>query len=148
MVVIHGAAGSRIGSMRTIPLVLVAMTFGLLTIGAARAEAQALGEPEKAKPVQGDPGISSMVLMDLPQFRVLRDYADPGATRRMHQHADATYHVFVLLTGQLNLTVEGEQPQDVKPGQVLSLKGGAMHTFKNTGSTIATIVEVFGKAQK
>ena len=68
-------------------------------------------------------GISSMVLMDLPQFRVLRDYADPGATRRMHQHADATYHVFVLLTGQLSLTVEGEQPQDVKPGQALSAQG-------------------------
>jgi quercetin dioxygenase-like cupin family protein len=121
---------------------------GLLAIAAIRADAQALGEPEKAKPVTGDPGISSMVLMDLPQFRVLRDYAEPGATRRMHQHAEATYHVFVLLTGQLSLTIEGEAVQDVKPGQVLSLKGGAMHTFKNTGTVTATIVEVFGKAQK
>lgn len=135
--------------MRICRVVSIAVILSVLTIAAdSRAEAQALGESEKAKPVTGDPGISSMVLMDLPQFRVLRDYADPGATRRMHQHSDATYHVFVLLTGQLNLTVEGEQPQDVKPGQVLSLKGGAMHTFKNTGNTIATIVEVFGKAQK
>ena len=30
---------------------------------------------------------------------------------------------------------------------MLTLKGGAKHTFKNTGSVTATIVEVFGKAQ-
>ena len=108
--------------------------------------AQAVAGPEKARPVQGDPGISSMVVMDLPQFRVLRDYAEPGATRRMHNHADATYHVFVLITGQLRLTVQGEEPVDVHPGEALSLKGGAMHTFINTGTVAATIVEVFGKA--
>ena len=89
--------------------------------------------PEKARPVQGDPGISSMVVLNAPQFRVLRDYAEPGATRRMHNHADATYHVFVLITGRLLLTVEGEPPVEVGPGEALSLKGGAMHTFRNTG---------------
>ena len=119
-----------------------------ITSFAAPAYAQAIGGPEKGRPVQGDPGISSMVVMDRPDFRVLRDWAEPGAVRRMHNHADATYHVFTLLTGQLTLTVEGEAPVQVTPGQVLSLKGGAMHTFKNTGSVIATIVEVFGKAQK
>jgi quercetin dioxygenase-like cupin family protein len=134
--------------MRTRRLLWIPMIVALLVAMASRAEAQALGEPEKARPVQGDPGISSMVLMDLPQFRVLRDYAEPGAARRMHQHADFTYHVFVLLTGELSLTIEGETPQDVKPGQVVSLKGGVMHTFKNTGTVIATIVEVFGKAPK
>ena len=29
---------------------------------------------------------------------------------------------------------------------MIDLKGGAMHTFKNTGTVTATIVEVFGKA--
>ena len=53
-----------------------------------------------------------------------------------------------LLTGQLTLTVEGESPVDVKAGEVISLKGGAKHTFKNTGQVTATIVEVFGKAAK
>ena len=65
----------------------------------------------------------------------------------MHNHADATYHVFTLLTGQLTLTVEGQEPVDVKAGDVVDLKGGAMHTFKNTGTVTATIVEVFGKAR-
>ena len=128
-------------------LVLIAMTFGLMSM-AARVDAQALGEPEKARPVTGDPGISSMPLIDQPDFRVLRDYAEPGATRRMHNHPDTTYHVFTLLTGKLRLTVEGEAPVEVAPGQVVSLKGGAMHTFTNTGTVIATIVEVFGKAKK
>ncbi len=108
--------------------------------------AQVVGGAEKARPVAGDPGISSMLVMDQPQFRVLRDYAEPGAVRRMHSHDDATWHVFTLVTGQLTLTIEGEAPIEVTQGQVLSLKGGAKHTFKNTGTVTATIVEVFGKA--
>lgn len=112
----------------------------------AMASAQAVGGAEKARPVQGDPGISSMVVMDQAEFRVLRDYAEPNAVRRMHSHDDATWHVFTLVTGQLLLTVEGEQPKEVKQGEVLYLKGGAKHTFKNTGTVTATIVEVFGKA--
>lgn len=112
------------------------------------ALAQAVGGPEKGRPVTGDPGISSMVVMDRDDFRVLRDWAEPGAVRRMHQHADATYHVFTLITGQLVLTIEGQTPVDVKPGDVVELERGVMHTFKNTGTVTATIVEVFGKARK
>jgi quercetin dioxygenase-like cupin family protein len=116
--------------------------------GPVPADAQAVGGPEKGRPVAGDPGMTTMVVVDAPEFRVLRDWAEPGAVRRMHRHADATYHVFTLVTGQLRLTVEGEPPVDVKQGDVLSLKGGAMHTFTNTGSVSATIVEVFGKPLK
>jgi quercetin dioxygenase-like cupin family protein len=114
----------------------------------ARASAQAVGGAEKARPVAGDPGISSMLVMEQPEYRVLRDYAEPGATRRMHSHDDATWHVFTLVTGQLLLTVDGESPIEVMQGEVLHLKGGAKHTFKNTGTVTATIVEVFGKAPK
>lgn len=109
---------------------------------------QAIGGPEKGKPVAGDPGISSMVVMERLEFRVLRDWTEPGAVRRMHNHVNATYHVFTLLTGQLVLTIEGQEPVEVKAGDVVDLKGGVMHTFKNTGTVTATIVEVFGKAPK
>ena len=122
---------------------LVAMIVGTV---APSTWAQAVAGPEKARPVQGDPGISSLVVINAPQFRVLRDYAEPNATRRLHNHADATYHVFVLITGRLLLTVEGQEPVEVGPGEALSLKGGVMHTFRNTGLVTATIVEVFGKA--
>jgi hypothetical protein len=36
----------------------------------------------------------------------------------------------------------------VSQGQVVNLKGGVMHTFTNTGTVTATIVEVFGKAKR
>jgi quercetin dioxygenase-like cupin family protein len=118
----------------------------MILVGAAgMAAAQALANPERAKPVTGDPGLSSMVVTDQAAFRVLRDYAEPGATRRMHSHDDTTYHVFVLVTGELTLTVEGEAPVKVTPGEALHLKGAARHTFTNTGKETATIVEVFGK---
>ena len=122
-----------------------AIVVAALTLVSTAAAAQAVGGAEGARPVQGDPGISSMVVIDETQFRVLRDYAEPGATRRMHAHTDATYHVFTLITGQLRLTIEGQPPIDVTPGQALSLKGGVQHTFTNTGKVTATIVEVFGK---
>jgi quercetin dioxygenase-like cupin family protein len=114
-------------------------------ISSTPAFAQAVAGAEKAKPVTGDPGISSMVVTEDIAFRVLRDYAEPGATRRMHNHKDATWHVFTLITGQLRLTIEGEEPRDVMQGEVVTLKGGAMHSFTNTGKVAATIVEVFGK---
>jgi mannose-6-phosphate isomerase-like protein (cupin superfamily) len=119
---------------------------GALLVGAVSARAQAVGGADKARPVNGDPGVSTMLVMDRPEFRILRDYAEPGAARRLHSHDDAIWHVFVLVTGQLALTIEGEDPVDVTPGQVLYLKGGVRHTFKNTGAVAATIVEVFGKA--
>ena len=88
-----------------------------------------------------------MVVSETPEYRVLRDYAEPGATRRMHKHGDATWHVFTLVTGRLTLTIEGDAPIEVTPGQVISLKGGVNHTFTNPGTVTATIVEVFGKAK-
>jgi quercetin dioxygenase-like cupin family protein len=149
MVIVSSAQGSGLRALRAValgPLALaLCMAFALL---AAHVNAQAVGGAEKARPVAGDPGISSMVVMDQPQFRVLRDYAEPGAVRRMHSHDDATWHVFTLVTGQLLLTVDGEAPIEVTQGQVLNLKGGVKHTFKNTGTVAATIVEVFGKAPK
>ena len=132
--------------MMTSVLRAAAMCFAVFVLWSAPASAQAVGGAEQARPVAGDPGISSMVVMNEAEYRVLRDYADPGATRRMHSHDDATWHVFTLVTGQLRLTIEGEKPVDVTQGQVLSLKGGAKHTFTNTGTVTATIVEVFGKA--
>jgi quercetin dioxygenase-like cupin family protein len=120
----------------------------LCALTASIAQAQAVGGADKAKAVAGDPGISSMVVSETADYRVLRDYAEPGAVRRMHKHADATWHVFTLITGKLVVTVEGEAPVEVTPGQVIDLKGGVNHTFENIGTVTATIVELFGKAKK
>jgi quercetin dioxygenase-like cupin family protein len=120
----------------------------LMTVLAPAGWAQAVGGAEKARPVAGDPGISSMVVMDQPEFSVLRDYAEPGATRRMHSHDNVKWIVFTLVTGRLVLTFEGGAPIEVEQGQVLHFKGTAKHTFKNIANVTATVVEVFGKAQK
>jgi len=110
---------------------------------------QAIGGPEKGRPTPDkEPGITTMLVMDRPDFRVLRDWADAGATRVMHSHPGVTYHVFTLLTGQLTLTIEGKPPIEVKAGDAIDLPGGARHTFTNNGTVTATVVEVFGKAPK
>ena len=123
-------------------IVLSGLTTGLLL-------AQAVGNPEKGRPTPDkEPGITTMTVMDRPGFRVLRDWAEPGATRIMHAHAAVTYHVFTLVTGELTLTIEGQAPLTVKAGDVVELAPGARHTFTNPGKVTATIVEVFGKASK
>lgn len=122
---------------------------GLVLLCATSAVlAQAVGGPEKGTPVKGDPGISSMRVIDGADFFVLRDWAEPGATRRMHNHPGTTYHIFTLVTGQLTFTIEGQAPVEIKQGEVIELKGGAMHTFTNSGKVTATIVEVFGRTPK
>ena len=98
-----------------------AVVTAAFVLGAVPAWAQAVAHPEQARPVQGDPGISSSQVLDQPQYRILRDYAEPGATRRNHNHPDATFHVFVLITGKLRLTVEGQPPVEVH------------YTLENTG---------------
>jgi quercetin dioxygenase-like cupin family protein len=118
-----------------------------LLCSAALAAGQAVGQgSDKARAVTGDPGVSSMVVLDQPTFRVLRDFAEPGAVRRLHRHADVTYHVMTVVTGSLRVTSEGGTPVDVTAGDVLNLQAGVMHTFTNIGPVTATIVEVFGKA--
>jgi quercetin dioxygenase-like cupin family protein len=121
---------------------------GFMLLGTSLLLAQAVGGPEKGVAVKGDPGISSMRVLDRPDYFVLRDWAEPGAVRRMHNHPNTTYHLFTLVTGQLRLTIEGQAPIDVKQGEVVELNNAAMHTFTNTGSVTATIVEVFGRAPK
>jgi quercetin dioxygenase-like cupin family protein len=121
---------------------------GFTLLGTSLLLAQAVGGPEKGVAVKGDPGISSMRVLDRPDYFVLRDWAEPGAVRRMHNHPNTTYHLFTLVTGQLRLTIEGQAPIDVKQGEVVELNNAAMHTFTNTGTVTATIVEVFGRAPK
>ena len=129
---------------RVLPFcVLLAALAPGLTNGVA---AQALPKGVRAAPVKGDSGISATwALLDDSAFSVARDYAEPGATRRMHNHPEFAYHIFTLLTGTLRLTIEGEEPREVHAGEVLRIKAGANHTFTNIGTVVATIVEVFGK---
>ena len=125
---------------------IVLVTFvALALVPAAVFMLQLFGGRRWAVPVAEDRGIAWTLLAERPTYRVLRDYADPGATRRMHRHADATWHVLTLATGRLVLTIEGNPPIELVAGQAITLPGGVQHTFTNPGTATATIVEVFGK---
>lgn len=113
------------------------------TLAGAQAVAERQGETAR-RPVTGDAGVSSMTVMNREAFRVLRDFFEPGAVRRMHSH-QASYHVLMAITGRLRVTVEGNEPVDVSQGEVLQLEAGAAHSIENIGDVTATIVEVFGK---
>lgn len=119
------------------------MATALLLLATPRAHAQAVGDESKARPVQGNPGIAYSYIITDGATQVGRGYAQPGATRRMHKHDNVTSHVFVLLTGEVKLTIEGEAPLDVHAGDALPLKPGVNHSFTNTGQVVATFVEVF-----
>lgn len=127
-------------------MIVRVVLLALALVPAALVWLQVVGGGGWAIPVPGDPGISWMLVTDASDYRVLRDYAEPGATRRMHHH-DASWHVLTLAAGTLVLTIEGEPPVRLTPGEAHSLKGGVSHTFTNPGTVTATIVEVFGKAQ-
>ena len=101
-----------------------------------------------AMPVKEDPGVAWMIVTETPEYRVLRDFAAPGATRQMHHHADATWHILTLAAGSIVLTVEGEAPVQLAAGQTVTLKGGVNHTFTSTDSLTATIIEVFGRVPR
>lgn len=62
---------------------VVAALLVLAMTPAALLLAQLGGARWLAMPVKGDPGISWMVVVDTPHYRVLRDFAEPGATRRI-----------------------------------------------------------------
>lgn len=128
--------------------VLVGVLIALTMLSSALVLAQLSGARWLAVRLADDPGVSWMLVSETPGYRVLRDFAEPGATRRMHHHADATWHVLTLATGKLSLIVEGEPAVELSAGQSLSLKGGVNHTFTSTGAEAATIIEVFGKAPR
>ncbi|HYL39174.1 MAG TPA: cupin domain-containing protein [Bryobacteraceae bacterium] len=93
-----------------------------------------------------DPGITTTRLLDRPEVRVSRLEIEPGATRRVHAHDDVQFHLFVVLTGTVQVSIGSEQAEEGKPGKVFFLKKGTKHGFTNSGKTQATALEVFIKA--
>ena len=94
-----------------------------------------------------DPGVfNTTPVIDRPELRAGRLEIRPGGTRRVHQHDDVQFHLFIPLTGSIQLTV-GSQTVDAVAGQVYFVARGTPHGFKNTSASTATAVEVFIKPQ-
>ena len=104
------------------------------------ATAQAPDNGKKA-----DPGYTPVRLWQRPDVRATRVEIKAGATRAVHQHDDVKFHLFIPLTGKLQLTVGSDKPVDAPVGQAFYIKGGTPHGFRNLGSTQATVMEIFVK---
>jgi mannose-6-phosphate isomerase-like protein (cupin superfamily) len=87
-------------------------------------------------------GISNVALLNESGARVLRVDVAPNGVRNVHSHDDVDFHLFVPVSGTVRLEVAGKQ-MELGPWQAQFIKGGTKHRYVNTGSTTATVMEVF-----
>lgn len=128
--------GERGNSMRQAIFAGVsALALWLPSFAAAQAPAQG----------EADPGVRPTRMIDRSEVRVSRVEIQPGATRRVHTHNDVPFHLWVPMTGTLEITIGSEPPAAAAPGQAFFLKRGTPHGFKNVGTTPAAVLEVFVK---
>ena len=107
-----------------------------------------LASPSAAQaPAQGeaDPGVVPTRLIDRAEVRVSRVELQPGAIRRVHAHTDVPFHLWVPLTGALQITIGSDPPTPAAAGQAFFLTRNTPHGFKNVGTTPAAVLEVFVK---
>jgi mannose-6-phosphate isomerase-like protein (cupin superfamily) len=93
----------------------------------------------------GNQGISNAVLRDQDEVRVLRVVVEPGGTRAMHAHNDVRFHLFVPVSGAMQLNLEGGRSVEVPPWQPYFMAAGTQHGFHNDGSEPVEIMEIFVK---
>ena len=87
-------------------------------------------------------GISNAAVLDQSGARVLRVDVEPHGVRNVHTHDKVDFHLFIPISGTVRLEVDGK-PLELVPWQAQYIKGGTKHGFANTGSTTATVMEVF-----
>lgn len=100
---------------------------------------------QTAAPGEADPGVRPTRLIDREEIRASRVEIQPGAVRSVHAHNDVEYHLWIPLEGQLEITIAGRGPTPAVPGQAIFMERGTMHGFRNVGTTVAAVMEVFVK---
>jgi quercetin dioxygenase-like cupin family protein len=112
---------------------------------AAAATAGATAQGPASTTGEADPGVRPTRLLDRAEVRVSRVELQPGATRRVHQHDDVEYHLWIPLEGRLEITIGDAAPAAAQPGQAFFMKRGTPHGFRNVGATPGAALEVFVK---
>ena len=118
----------------------MAVIAGLLCLPASAQTTDA--DKEAARAAQG---YNPVRLWERPDVRAIRVELKPMANRAIHQHDDVKFHLFIPLTGKLQVTIGSDQPVDAPVGQAFYIKGGTPHGFRNLGSTPAMVMEIFVK---
>jgi quercetin dioxygenase-like cupin family protein len=101
--------------------------------------------PARAQNASPNPGVNPIRQMDRPEVRVTRVELAPGAIRSVHQHDDVRFHLFIPISGKIELTIGSAKPVEAVPGQAYFMEKGTPHGFRNLGSSPAAIMEVFVK---
>ena len=96
----------------------------------------------RPKPIQA---YSRRGVIDRAEIRVSRIQMQAGATRRVHQHDDVEYHLWIPIDGKLELTIGSAAPVAATAGQAFFFKRGTPHGFKNVGTSPAAVFEIFVK---
>jgi quercetin dioxygenase-like cupin family protein len=122
----------------------VAVAAAVLFASLVRAQAPAPA-PGAPRTREVDPGVfNTSPVIDRAEIRAGSLEIRPGGTRRVHQHDDVKFHLFIPLTGAVQLNMGAETISAV-PGQVYFINQGTPHGFKNATQSTATAVEVFVK---
>ena len=112
----------------------------LIFICALHASAQTPGAANTP-----DPGVNPVRQIDRAEVRVTRVELQPGAVRSTHAHNDVRFHLFIPVTGKIELIMGSAKPLEATPGQAYFMEKGTMHGFRNIGTTPAMVMEVFVK---
>lgn len=101
--------------------------------------------PASTQTAGPDPGVTPVRQIDRAEVRVSRVELQPGAVRSVHTHDDVRFHLFIPLSGKIELTIGSAKPVEATPGQAYFMPRGTPHGFRNVGSSPAAVMEVFVK---
>jgi quercetin dioxygenase-like cupin family protein len=92
-----------------------------------------------------DPGVTPVRQMDRAEVRVTRVELAPRAVRSVHTHDDVQFHLFIPITGRIELAIASDKPVEATPGHAYFMQKGTPHGFRNLESSPAVVMEVFVK---
>jgi quercetin dioxygenase-like cupin family protein len=101
--------------------------------------------PAGAQTTGPNPGVTPVRQIDRAEVRVTRVELQPGAVRSVHKHDDVRFHLFIPISGKIELTMGSAKPVEATPGQAYFMQRGTPHGFRNIGSSPAAVMEVFVK---
>ena len=90
-------------------------------------------------------GVNPVRLIDRSEVRVSRVEIAPGAVRSVHTHDDVRFHLWIPVSGKIEITIGSAKPVEAASGQAFFMEKGTPHGFKNVGTTPAAVLEVFVK---
>jgi mannose-6-phosphate isomerase-like protein (cupin superfamily) len=120
----------------------MAVIAGLLCLPAS-AQTSANSKDADKEAARAAQGYAPVRLWERPDVRAIRVELKPMANRAIHQHDDVKFHLFIPLTGKLQVTIGSDKPVDAPVGQAFYIKGGTPHGFRNLGSTPGSAIEIF-----